>query len=112
MSKRADQFVVGIERRVREILQREGFDGVVRLRELYDEMVPLLATWESCAADGIRLDEIEREAQAVGVAMRVKGKTWDRRTVKNLLDGFNGVGVSNWLESEVLSGEVCDGVTP
>jgi hypothetical protein len=112
MSKHADQFVVGVERRVREVLQGEGFDGVVRLRELYDEMVPLLGTWESNAADGIRLDEIEREAQAVGVAMHVKGKTWDRRTVKNLLDEFNGIGVSHWLESEVLSAEVHEGVAP
>lgn len=112
MSKRADQFVVGIEHRVREILQREGFDGAVRLRELYDEMVPLLATWESDASAGIRLDEIEREAQAVGVAMRVKGKTWDRKTVKSLTDEMACNGVSHWLESEVLSDEVHEGVRP
>lgn len=107
---RVGMYLAGIERRVRELLALgDGFDGAGRLRSLYDESLPLLATWQSNGTDAVRLEEIEREVQAVGVAMRVRGKSWDRKTVKGVIDGIASDGVSKWLESEVLSGEITGG---
>ena len=96
-----DPFVIEIERRVQQL--GDGFDARKRMRELNDEMQPLLATWEENPEDEKKLDALEHEAQVVGVALRCEGKVMDRKMVKEILNDIIGTGTSSWLEEELAS---------
>jgi len=97
--KHVHPLVIDVERRVHQL--GDGFDARKRLRELYDQMQPLLETWQENKEDEKKLNDIEQEVRAVGVVIRSEGKVRNREMVSDILDEIASDGVSNWLENEV-----------
>ena len=97
--KRVDPYVIGIERRVQQLGYR--FDARKRLRELYDQMLPLCETWTENPEDEKKLDAFEHEAKAVGVVLRSGGMVMDRKMVSRLLDDMTDV--LDWISTELAA---------
>jgi len=99
--KRVNPYMVSVQRRVSEL--GDGFNAKKRLSELRDQMQPLLETWTEHNEDGKKLDAVEHEVRAVGVALRCKGITPDLNTVENIVDEIANCGLQDWLDAELAT---------
>ena len=79
-----------------------------KLRDLRDEMQPLLSTWRDNWEDELKLNAVEQEVRVVGIAYKCRGKVRDEKTVNRILEKIMKHDVCDWLEGELNMAECAE----